>query len=336
MIIRVIIHQASSEPKRLDFDQKRVVVGRLSCNEIQINHREVGGRHCAVFRKGNRLEIADLRSTHGTYVNGVRIPSIKQLPLEETDVVGVHDTLLFFKIIDSSQVESPSSASSGLLEHGPHPQPPSPPPPSSLPKSAQSINPPPPPPPPPPPSSTLTPPPPPPSYLLSPKLTPPQPPSPPSPPAPVPPPPSCPPPTSSPLPPISPYSSPTSSPVPISYVSSLDSFRSVWVVIIMPNGQTQRSVFTRDTIRLGCEVMSSGFRVELAEPVHIELPIKDPIPSVYFTLQQKDETLILSNHRQVQMIYLNGEPMDGSKELMPQDLIQIQDLMIHAGFVEPS
>lgn len=48
-------------------------IGRSSKCEFQLEDEKISGRHCRFFLKKDRLEITDLDSKNGTYLNGIRI-----------------------------------------------------------------------------------------------------------------------------------------------------------------------------------------------------------------------------------------------------------------------
>lgn len=50
-----------------------VAIGRSSKAEIQIDDEKISGRHCRFILKRDRLELTDIDSKNGTYLNGIRI-----------------------------------------------------------------------------------------------------------------------------------------------------------------------------------------------------------------------------------------------------------------------
>lgn len=50
-------------------------IGRSSKCEFQLDDEKISGRHCRFFLKKDRLELTDLDSKNGTYLNGIRIES---------------------------------------------------------------------------------------------------------------------------------------------------------------------------------------------------------------------------------------------------------------------
>lgn len=64
-----------------------VTLGRKEDNSIILRDGHVSGYHAKLFIKNNSLFIEDLRSTNGTFVNGVRISGV--VKLASKDVVGI-------------------------------------------------------------------------------------------------------------------------------------------------------------------------------------------------------------------------------------------------------
>ena len=50
-----------------------IALGRSSKCDLQVDDDKMSGRHCRFTLKADRLEIADLDSKNGTYLNGIRI-----------------------------------------------------------------------------------------------------------------------------------------------------------------------------------------------------------------------------------------------------------------------
>ena len=50
-----------------------VTIGRAPGNAFQIVETSVSGQHCEVFSRGDELVVRDMRSTNGTFINGVLV-----------------------------------------------------------------------------------------------------------------------------------------------------------------------------------------------------------------------------------------------------------------------
>lgn len=60
-------------------DKAEIYLGRDLANEIPIPEVEISRRHARVFMQNNLVFVEDLGSTNGTFVNGTRISSPKEL-----------------------------------------------------------------------------------------------------------------------------------------------------------------------------------------------------------------------------------------------------------------
>jgi pilus assembly protein CpaF len=72
-MIKLTLTEKGGEPKALSFDKDEVSIGRVSGNDIVLPKGNVSKRHSKIVQRDGRLEVADLRSTNGTYVNGRKI-----------------------------------------------------------------------------------------------------------------------------------------------------------------------------------------------------------------------------------------------------------------------
>jgi two-component system, NtrC family, response regulator HydG len=70
------------------------VIGRAPNSALVLNEPEVAWRHCHVRQQGSRFLVADLRSSLGTYVNGMRSA---ERWLEDRDQIGIGKTILMFR-----------------------------------------------------------------------------------------------------------------------------------------------------------------------------------------------------------------------------------------------
>ncbi len=71
-----------------------VLVGRAPNSKVVLPDSDVGWRHCTVRQQGGRYLVTDLRSSVGTYVNGMRSA---ERWLEDRDQIGVGKTTLMFR-----------------------------------------------------------------------------------------------------------------------------------------------------------------------------------------------------------------------------------------------
>lgn len=53
--------------------QRMTTFGRSSKSDVQVNDEKISSRHCRLFLKEDRLELTDLDSKNGTYLNGILV-----------------------------------------------------------------------------------------------------------------------------------------------------------------------------------------------------------------------------------------------------------------------
>ncbi len=68
-----------------------VALGRSSKAEIQLDDEKISGRHCRFYLKRDRLELTDIDSKNGTYLNGIRI---EQSEVFIGDEIRIGDTII--------------------------------------------------------------------------------------------------------------------------------------------------------------------------------------------------------------------------------------------------
>jgi hypothetical protein len=99
LIARVTIgNEAREIPLDLVPGGKRVSVGRVSDNELALNHASVSKIHAALtMNLQGTLLIADTGSTNGTFINGRRISYGEARQIEDGDVIGFGDVEVRFR-----------------------------------------------------------------------------------------------------------------------------------------------------------------------------------------------------------------------------------------------
>jgi pilus assembly protein CpaF len=91
-MIKLTLTEKGGEPKVLTFDKDEITIGRVTGNDIVLAKGNVSKRHSRLAVRGGQIEVSDLKSTNGTYVNGRKIggPTL----LGPTDRVYVGDFLI--------------------------------------------------------------------------------------------------------------------------------------------------------------------------------------------------------------------------------------------------
>jgi pilus assembly protein CpaF len=72
-MIKLTLTEKGGEPRVLTFDKDEITIGRVSGNDIVLAKGNISKRHSRLTMRDNGMEIADLKSTNGTYVNGRKI-----------------------------------------------------------------------------------------------------------------------------------------------------------------------------------------------------------------------------------------------------------------------
>jgi pilus assembly protein CpaF len=92
-MIKLTLTEKGGEPKLLTFDKDEITIGRVSGNDIVLAKGNVSKRHSRfTVRASGQIEVADMKSTNGTYVNGRKISG--PLLLSASDRVYVGDFLI--------------------------------------------------------------------------------------------------------------------------------------------------------------------------------------------------------------------------------------------------
>ena len=108
MIAELIVVNGPLAGTHLPLDQGEILIGRAPGSKLVLNDAEIGWRHCQVRRQGTRYMVTDLRSSLGTYVNGMRSA---ERWLEDRDQLGIGKTILMFRS-GEAQTEAPVAAPS--------------------------------------------------------------------------------------------------------------------------------------------------------------------------------------------------------------------------------
>jgi Nif-specific regulatory protein len=88
---------------RCPLEKGEVLIGRAPNSNIVLGESDIGWRHCQVRFQGNRYLVVDLRTSTGTYVNGMRSA---ERWLEDRDQIGIGKTILMFRSGESDTDES--------------------------------------------------------------------------------------------------------------------------------------------------------------------------------------------------------------------------------------
>ena len=98
MSAELIVVNGPQAGTRYRIDKRELVVGRAPNSTIVLSEPEVGWRHCEVRLQGGRFLVTDLKTSGGTYVNGMRSA---ERWLEDKDQIGIGRTILMFRSGDA-------------------------------------------------------------------------------------------------------------------------------------------------------------------------------------------------------------------------------------------
>jgi transcriptional regulator with GAF, ATPase, and Fis domain len=94
MPAELIVVNGPSAGVRYPLGNQEILVGRAPNSGIVLSEADVAWRHCQVVRRGDRYAITDLRSSAGTFVNGMRSA---ERWLQDRDQIGIGKTILMFR-----------------------------------------------------------------------------------------------------------------------------------------------------------------------------------------------------------------------------------------------
>jgi two-component system response regulator HydG len=92
---------------RFPLGNGEILIGRAPNSQLVLTEPEIGWRHCQIRPHGNRFVIMDLRSSAGTYVNGMRSA---ERWLEDRDQIGIGKTILMYRSGEAAATTEASPA----------------------------------------------------------------------------------------------------------------------------------------------------------------------------------------------------------------------------------
>jgi pSer/pThr/pTyr-binding forkhead associated (FHA) protein len=88
-MFRVILKLNNKVVKELKIDQKKIIIGRDTTSDIQIDNIAVSREHAMIIKGPNYYFIEDMHSKNGTFVNG-KIITKKFLKIDDEILIGKH------------------------------------------------------------------------------------------------------------------------------------------------------------------------------------------------------------------------------------------------------
>jgi pilus assembly protein CpaF len=116
-VLRVVVHEKGGRTQRFSFDGDQFTVGREEDNDLVLDRVNISKHHLRFRRHDGKIEVLDLGSTNGTYVNGRKV--VQPRSVRRSDRVYVGDYILMLEGDDNaiSPVERAEILVSGTDGH---------------------------------------------------------------------------------------------------------------------------------------------------------------------------------------------------------------------------
>lgn len=103
----VVITEKGGAKRRIEFAQPEVSIGRVQGNDIILRKGNVSKRHARLVLKNDDIELTDLNSTNGTYVNGRKVASPRLIAVG--DKIYIADFILTVELNRGARVGPPAA-----------------------------------------------------------------------------------------------------------------------------------------------------------------------------------------------------------------------------------
>lgn len=115
MYLQIVVSINGNELHRYNFTESEVLIGRSTECDVLLDNAGVSRTHAKVLRQGNQLQVVDLNSGNGTFVNG---KSVNEAAVTSTDTIGIGKFTLTMKLADEALPEStpqPTAETNGVV-----------------------------------------------------------------------------------------------------------------------------------------------------------------------------------------------------------------------------
>jgi transcriptional regulator with GAF, ATPase, and Fis domain len=102
MIPELIVVNGPEAGTRHPLDRDEFFIGRAPNSSLVLPEPEVAWRHCQIRKQSLKYVVTDLRTSSGTYVNGMRT---SERWLEDRDQIGVGKTILMFRSAQGAEAD---------------------------------------------------------------------------------------------------------------------------------------------------------------------------------------------------------------------------------------
>jgi pilus assembly protein CpaF len=99
-VLRVVVHEKGGRTQRFNFEGDQFSVGREEDNDLVLDRVNVSKHHLRFRRHAGAIEVLDLGSTNGTYVNGRKVAQPRSV--RRSDRIYVGDYILMLEGDDDS------------------------------------------------------------------------------------------------------------------------------------------------------------------------------------------------------------------------------------------
>jgi pilus assembly protein CpaF len=100
LVLRVVVHEKGGRTQRFNFDGDLFAVGREEDNDLVLDRVNISKHHLRFRRRDGLVEVVDLGSTNGTYVNGRRVEQPRAI--RRSDRIYVGDYILMVEGDDAA------------------------------------------------------------------------------------------------------------------------------------------------------------------------------------------------------------------------------------------
>lgn len=115
-MLTVVVHEKGGQTQRFSFKGDSFSIGREDDNDLVLDRVNVSKHHLRFRRVEDRLEVVDLESTNGTYLNGRKVLSPRTI--RRTDRVYVGDYILLLEGDDPALLGPPRDGSEEKRRRG--------------------------------------------------------------------------------------------------------------------------------------------------------------------------------------------------------------------------
>ncbi|MEX1365393.1 MAG: FHA domain-containing protein, partial [Nannocystaceae bacterium] len=93
-MLKVVVHEKGGRTQRFSFDTDQFAVGREDDNDLVLDRVNISKYHLRFRRHQGRVEVLDLGSTNGTYVNGRKVGEPRAVRRSDRIYVGDYILML--------------------------------------------------------------------------------------------------------------------------------------------------------------------------------------------------------------------------------------------------